>query len=268
MKTITLKKRSASLMAGLLALVLVGGTWAYYHNEGSLENKLRTKAPGGEQLVEEFTPEIEWEVGTEITKKASVENKSEVDLVVRVKMNEVWTLADGTTVAQNSKDDTNFIDGKGQVDPADGSTTGDGSVVTKKTTSTNWVYNSADGYWYYNAILTAGASTDNFLESITLDSATDMGLKGTIKYYTTMATRPGTDVPTGNPATGWATLTGDMPAGTTFSRSVSSVDAAKAGYAGADYSLFLTYETYQATTDAIDEATTTGGWSSTLTPTS
>ena len=268
---ITIKKRSLSVVAGVLSLVLIGGAWAYYHNEASLENKLSTKTPGGEQLVEEFTPQDNWQPGDTVNKKAGVENKGEVPLIVRVKMNEVWSLADGSTTVANNSKDANFVDGLGQDIADDGLTTGDGSVVAKNMTlGTSWTYNPADGYWYYNSVLASGANTGNFLTSITLDAGTDMGLKGIIKYYTKAPTRPADDQTSTNAAdadTKWVVLTGDMPTGTTFSRSVSSVDAAKAGYAGADYSLFITYETYQATSDAIDEATTTGNWDEDFVPT-
>ena len=270
MKKITIKKRSASIIAGLLALALIGGTLAYYNSTGTLENKLSTKAPGGEQLVEQFTPDDDWTPGEKVTKLASIENKGKVPLVVRVKMNEVWTLADGTTKVNNASTSTTFSAGSGQLNATDGLTAGDGSVVIKSGIHADWVLDE-DGYWYYNTILAAEATSPNILDGITLNAATDMGLKGTVKYYTKATTRPADDQTSTNVAdadTKWVPLTGDMPTGTTFSRSVSSIDATNAGYAGADYSLFITYETYQATAEAIAEAKTAAGgaWDATKTP--
>ena len=269
MKKITLKKRSASVIAGILALVLIGGTWAYYNSTGSLENKLSTKTPGGEELVEQFTPENDWQVGQTVDKLAGIENKGEVDLIVRVKMNEIWTLADdaATTVTHSSLSDSNFIDGEGQDDEEDGLTNADGSVVTKDVDFTGWTFNATDGYWYYDEVLKAGDDTGNFLKSITLFEDTDMGKKAPIKYYTKATTKPGDDEIGTDADNEWVELTGDMPAGTTFSRSVSSVDKDKPGYAGAEYSLFIVYETYQATEEAITEATTNGDWDPATTPT-
>ena len=264
MKKITLKKRSASIMAGVLALTLIGGTLAYYQSSDTLENKLSTKAPGGEQLVEQFTPKDDWTPGQKVTKKAELENKSEIPLLVRVKMHEEWTLANGTKITTQSTA-ASFRTGNGQVSATDGLTTGDGSVVIKEMTNSSWVYN-ADGYWYYNAVLAAGAGT-SFLESITLNSTTDMGAKGEIQYYTKKAApRPADTAIGGDDATQWVVIpsTG-APAGTTFMRSVSSVDSTKPGYAGAKYSLFITYETYQATPAARAEAVA-GGWNSGATP--
>ena len=268
MRKITLKKRSASIMAGVLALTLIGGTLAYYQSSGVLENKLSTKTPGGEQMVEQFTPEDDWTPGQKITKKASVENKGEVPLLVRVKMEEVWTLADGTKVEKNSKDDAAFVSGAGQVNATDGLTAGDGSVVIKEMTGASWVKSATDGYWYHSAILAPNVNTGDFLSSITLNSATDMGLKGTAKYYTKMATKPADNVMNADPTLGWALFTDEVPDGATFSRSVSSVDGTKAGYAGATYSLYITYETYQATPEARAEAvaTTGGNWDNSRTP--
>ena len=263
---ITIKKRSASIIAGLLAIVLIGGTLAYYNSTGTLENKLSTKKPGGEQLVEQFTPKDNWALGEKVTKIASIENKGEIPLIVRVKMNEVWTLADGTTKVNNASTSATFTAGSGQLNATDGLTAGDGSVVIKNGIGTNWVYD-ADGYWYYNAVLAAGATSQNLLDGITLNSVADMGLKGTIQYYTTKAAPKPADNAIGtNAATQWVIMpAAGMPAGTTFSRSVSSVDATKAGYAGASYSLFITYETYQATAAAVTEAKA-NGWHATKTP--
>ena len=261
MKKITLKKRSASVMAGLLALVLVGGTWAYYNSTGSLDNKLSTKMPGGEQLVEQFTPEDDWTPGQEVTKAAGIENKSDVDLIVRVKMEEMWTLVNGEELSHKSGD-ANFVTGDGQLIDDDGKTEDDKSVVAKNMDLTNWTY-GGNGWWYYtgtDGILAAnGGVSGDFLKSITLAANADMGKKGTIKYYTEMPSRPMTEVPTGDPETGWAVWPGtEMPATATFSRSESSVDQTLAGYAGADYSLKITYETYQATPEAAAEAISKG----------
>ena len=163
-------------------------------------------------------------------------------------------------------DQAKFIEGSGQLVAADGLTAGDGSVVTKEMDTTKWIYSAVDGYWYYNAVLASGVETDPFLKSITLNAATDMGVKGTSKYYTEKATRPDNDEIGTDPTTEWVPMPASgMPATTTFSRSVSSLEQGKTGYAGSDYSLFITYETYQATDAARDEAIA-GGWDSTNTP--
>ena len=99
MKKIQLKKRTASVLAGVLSLALIGGSWAYYNNTASLENNLSTKMPGGEQLIEEFTPEDDWNPGEKVTKVASVENDGDMPLLVRVKLDETWTVDGGATVS-------------------------------------------------------------------------------------------------------------------------------------------------------------------------
>ena len=265
MKKITLKKRSASVMAGLLALVLVGGTWAYYSSNGSLENKLSTKMPGGDQLVEQFTPEDDWSPGQKIDKVAGIENKGDVDLLVRVKMDEKWTLAGSLGVRMHNSADASFVTGNGQVSATDGLTLSDGSVVAKEMDITNWNY-GGDGYWYYKTPLVAGTgATGDFLKSITLASDADMGQKGMAKYYTKATVKPEDDEIGTDADSEWVAmpLTG-MPEGTTFSRSVSSVDQTLAGYAGASYSLTIYYETYQATTEAR-AAAVAAGWNGSAT---
>jgi len=274
MKKFQVKKRSLSVIAGVLSLVLIGGAWAYYSSTGTLDNKLSTKMPGGEQLVEEFTPDTDWNPGETVKKVAAVENSGTMPLVVRIKLSEEWTVVGGAKVSNDSyasgvaADQASFVAGTGQLVATDGLTVGDGSVVTKALPNgSDWVYSDADGYWYYNAVLAAGASTPNFLASITLNAATDMGVKGTAMYYTKAAIKPENDEIGSDEDSEWVLFTDEVPEGATFSRSVSSLESGQSGYAGSDYSLFITYETYQANEEAIEEATTTGGWDEDYTPT-
>ena len=278
MKKLQLKKRFAAVLAGTLSLALVGSIWAYYHAENKLENKLKTKQYGGEQLVEKFTPDEDWNPGETVTKEASIENTGDAPLFVRVKLNEKWTRNDLDFITLDSGDgideftNANFIAGSGQLDATDGATAGDGSVVVKTLGSSKWVYSTADGYWYYSEVLQpvgeTGDKTDLFLRSITLATDADMGLTEEIKYYTSLEEQPENNNITDDPETGWVVFTGAVPDGATYSRSVSDIKTGFAGYTGADYSLLITYETYQATTEARGEAVNPAGgkWDPAKTP--
>ena len=278
MKNEQLKRSSLLAIIAILSIAITGGIWAYYHGESALKNELKTKKYGGEQMVEKFTPNYNWELGELVTKEVSVENTGTAKLFVRMKLEEKWAHNDVDFITLDSKNgngklsNAHFIAGSGQVDATDGTTIDDGSVVKKTLGSNKWVYSETDGYWYYNETLQpvgeAGSKTELFLKSITLTNDTDMGFLEEVKYYTLMKSPPANDAISDNAANGWKIFTGLIPRGTTYSRSVSDIKSGLAGYADASYSLFITYETYQATPEARVEAlsSTGGNWDETKTP--
>ena len=278
MKKTQLKKRPWAIIVGALSLAMIGGILAYYSSTSSIENKLATKKYGGEQIIEKFTPKNDWELGESVTKEVAVENTGEANLFVRVKLDEKWARGNDNFITLNSKDgdgkftNANFVAGSGQVNPLDGTTTGDGSVVTKTLESNKWVYSDVDGYWYYNAVLKpagqTGSKTELFLKNLTLAYDTDMGLLEEKKYYTTMEDAPANNILSDDESQGWKVFTGAVPSGATYSRSISDTKAGYVGYAGADYSLIITYETYQATAEARAEAISSEGgkWDDSKTP--
>lgn len=266
------KRKIIAFLCSVAAIAMVVGSWAYYTSTNAIENKLQTSQFGNE-LVEKFTPITDWQPGSAVTKEVGVENTGDYDLFVRVKMSETWTAAGGATVtvASNATGTPNpFLPADAntsrQLSATDGLIAGDGSVVYKKlSASANWYYNQGDGYWYYMPKLTkqVGATptaTGTLLESITLCGNTDMGIYTETKYYTTAATRPANTAIGSNPATQWVVYTGAVPAGTTFTRSVSKVNSATPGYSGASYVLTITSETLQATKEAFQG---TAAWNTT-----
>ena len=278
MKRGQLKKRYLAFIAGVLSLAIVGAIWAYYHSESSIDNRLSTKKYGGEQMIEKFTPDEDWELGETVTKEVLLENTGEMALLVRVKLDERWEREGNSFITLNSTDDVgklsnaHFVAGSGQVSAVDGTTNGDGSVVTKNLGSNKWVYSPIDGYWYYDEILQpagqVGDKTELFLQSITLNRETDMGVLEETRYYTTMKDKPANDEITKEAATGWATFIGPVPKGATYSRSISNMKPGYEGYADANYSLVVTYETYQATPEAYAEVISAAGanWDAAKTP--
>ena len=278
MKKTQFRKRRLAVIIGALSLAMIGGVLAYYSSTSSIENKLSTKKYGGEQIIEKFTPKNDWELGESVTKEVAVENTGEANLFVRVKLDEKWVRGNDSFITLNSKNgdgkfaNANFVAGSGQVNPLDGTTMGDGSVVTKTLESNKWVYSDVDGYWYYNAVLKpagqTGSKTELFLKNLILAYDTDMGLLEEKKYYTTMEEAPANNILSDDESQGWKIFTGPVPSGATYSRSVSDTKTGYEGYAGADYSLIITYETYQATAEARAEAISSEGgkWDDSKTP--
>lgn len=255
------RKTKVWLATGLLALAVVGCTWAYFTSTSHIDNRLSTKAYGN-TITEKFTPRDDWQPGQEVEKVFAVKNTGDSTLVVRVKMDESWakggtppfkTLSSTATDSAEQKKIFNVHQG----DKTDGLVAADATVVDKELDTTKWVFH--DGYWYYKSLLTAGNETPALLNSITLDKDADMG-----KYTVTSYYHEGTAAPTFEPGDadddhtatgGWAEFTGAVPkpadGKTIFIRTVSKLDSAAAGYAGADYTLTITAETCQATQDAV-----------------
>ena len=250
------RKTKVWLATGLLALTVVGCTWAYFTSTSHIDNRLSTKAYGN-TITEKFTPRDDWQPGQKVEKVFAVKNTGDSTLVVRVKMDESWARGSTNLKTLSSVTDRAKIFTPNQPSPVDGLVVADATVVTKELDTANWVFH--DGYWYYKSLLTAGNETPALLNSITLDKDADMG-----KYTVTSYYHEGTAAPTfepggtgddHSPTGGWAEFTGAVPkpadGKTIFIRTVSKLDSAAAGYAGADYTLTITAETCQATQDAV-----------------
>jgi len=245
------KKRIVVFLAGLAALALVVGVWAYYSAVHTISNGLKTATyeKYGSELVEKFTPEIDWKAGQTVAKEVEVKNTGDGDLYVRVKLDETWTFADGSNKPQ-------FVMGSDVADffPADSSEgVENGSVVYKEIVNdTKWIFDDASGYWYYKTKLLSGNSTDLLLKSITL--AQDTNLEGDytiVKYYTEADTQPNADNIGSDAETQWKVYTGIVPDGAKHVRSVSAMDDVE--YAGASYVLTITSDVVQATNDVLTE---------------
>lgn len=250
------RKTKVWLATGLLALTVVGCTWAYFTSTSHIDNRLSTKEYGN-TITEKFTPRDDWQPGQKVEKVFAVKNTGDSTLVVRVKMEESWARGSTNLNTLSSVTDRAKIFTPKQPSAVDGSVANDDTVVAKELNTANWVFH--DGYWYYKSLLTAGNETPALLNSITLDKNADMG-----KYIVTSYYHEGTAAPTfepggtgdnHTPTGGWKEFTGAVPkpaAGKTiFIRTVSKLDPTATGYAGADYTLTITAETCQATLDAV-----------------
>lgn len=194
------KKAFAGL--GLGALVLVGGTLAYYNETVSLDNPLST-GKYENQLVEEFTPPTEnLKPGQSWDKVVGAENTGDYPVLVRVKMKEEWVRknrANGEPAYKTIESDSTLFN-KGtynatkgtfdaaQVDDKDGLTpAGDGTVVYKNVlTNGDWV-NGSDGYWYWNGVLEAKGSskskTSSLMDKLVMAEDIDLGAYESKEMY-------------------------------------------------------------------------------------
>lgn len=247
------KNKKIAGVAGLAAIMVIGGTFAYFNQTMTVTNPFDT-GKYDTNVTEDFKPEDgdNWEPGAEVNKDVTVKNTGDYDVLVRVKLTEKWvnkTTRD--TVAENT---TGLKGNASQVDATDGLTEGDYSVVEKTLDKNNWVYNDADGYWYYKTNLAAKTDTGKFLDAVKLLENADMGKYEVKNYYTTSESKPAETSIGTDPKTQWVLYTGNVPEDAKHSMAVTTLDPNASGYADSDYTLTITAQTVQATDAAMKDA--------------
>lgn len=251
-------------IAGIGALALTGGTFAYFSQTSAIDNPFDT-AKYGSVVYEDFKPQDgdDWQPGAEVNKDLYVKNTGDRDVVVRVKFEDIWSRkvqnadANGTAEVFKRLDSTNSM-AVFQADPYDGETDADQSVVHKYFENEDgWTALQADGYYYYKTKLAAGADTGKFLDSVRLDAETDMGKMMTQYYYTMKKDMPEI-IP--EKMEGWIKDGAPQPASASqitvpdeakWTTAITQPEEGKLGYSDADYVLRITVETVQATDQAV-----------------
>ena len=166
-----IKKKPLIFLAILLAIGIVGATFAYYYTEVAIPNqfKVMTYDVG---IEEEFYNDFG-------TKKVSFVNNEEngVPVLLRMHYNESWVKTieeDGETIEKYLN--TNLSQGYGE-------------SVTKNWTAdfeNSFVYNNQDGWYYYTKVLNGGEAVQ-ILESIEKNSHVPTSYNGyTYKLTFTM----------------------------------------------------------------------------------
>lgn len=84
-----MKKRAALGLAGLAAVAAIGGTWAYWNQNLSVDNNFQA-GNFDSDIYEEFTPEENWLPGEKVDKLVKVTNSGNVDMAVMVKLTQRW----------------------------------------------------------------------------------------------------------------------------------------------------------------------------------
>lgn len=277
-------------LAAVLGVAVVGGTFAYFNQTLTAENIFDTGTYDTE-LVEKFKPTDgeNWEPGTNVNKDVTVKNTGSLPVVVRVKFEEEWVNKDSgealcridTTVNKDKlalgtpSDASNKFENVYQSDDGDGKTgiDVDDSVVFKQMIPDGgWVYNPADGYYYYTKKLAGTQKADDgteiidettkLLDGVTLAENADMGAFREMKFYAVTEERPE------DGSEDWIEFekNGDAYVSTkemselvkaeggfiTYMKSVTELQSPElGGYSNADYTLTVTAQTVQATDGAV-----------------
>lgn len=285
------KKMAA--VAGLGALALVGGSFAYYFESGSLDNPLST-GKYNTQLVEDFTPPTEdMKPGVNWDKVVSAQNTGDYPVLVRIKMDEKWVRKGETdpykelhsiedydkfnTVYEKDGTYPSMTVTADQVDDNDGDTPEEDKTVVYKNILTNdgWV-DGGDGWWYWNGVLEKKGSgkdtTTELMKGLVMATNIDLGEYNTSEYYVILDKD---ETPDDNTAWTDAASIEDtnedgvkdvrditIPEGKKlFRKSESELNTEAQGYADSNYTLTITSEFVQATKDAVEENWGTGALS-------
>ena len=243
--------KKIAAVAGLAAMMAVGGTFAYFNQKLTVVNPFDT-GKYDSVMTEDFKPAEgeNWEPGTVVNKDITVKNTGNYDVLVRVKFDETWVNKDNTDW---KKTNLNMDDTTKQDNTSDGLIEKDGSVVKKTLNKDNWVY--SDGYWYYKSNLAAGTDTGVFLDAVQLLEDADMGRYTVTNYYTKAEAKPAeTEIgeSDADADTKWVVYTDAMPKDAVHTMSITSQDTTAPGYGNADYTLTITAETVQATKAAME----------------
>ena len=242
-------KRKAPLLgiAVLLLVAFVGGTFAYFSQTSTAENYL-TALKYDSTITEAFTPPADgaFAPGVQINKKVGVTNTGDVPMFVRITYDEYWTAFNGepsTYPAVNllaeyaDKDSSNLYDNDITR-----------SYVQKYTSSSDWMFNDVDGYYYYDTIVIPDGSTTPFIDYIMLNNSLNTSTTTyTINYFN------GTSI---------VAMTGVLPAnldsqkttiiGTTGNYLVNVISNVTSGAPEGNYRLVFTTETVQAIPDGLN----------------
>lgn len=207
--------------AGLAALALVGGTFAYFNESLTIDNPLNTGKYDA-VMYEDFTPPADdMNPGTHWDKQVGAQNTGDYPVLVRVKMDETWTRkgaggetyktlnSDSGTGTTNDlfRDTGNYkggiftasqysvedhaISAKGDTDGEvpDGNTGNvDHTVIYKNILDqtadpdSKWI-DGGDGYWYWNGVLEQNDKTDLLLDGLVMATNIDLGDYDPVEYY-------------------------------------------------------------------------------------
>ena len=180
------KKIITLLVAGILTVGIVGGTFAWFTSNDSVTNKFSTastKEPTNPDAGIEIEEEIKDEdgdgkydddvfPGMTMDKEVTVNSTANYEQFLRVKITKVWKVGDKEVKYYKEKDDgrieyyseSEYEDGAKELDYGKIKLNLNNVSDSKGNT---WTDIKSDGYYYYNQILEPEATTEALLKSVT-----------------------------------------------------------------------------------------------------
>lgn len=230
-----MKKKAALGLAGLAAVAAIGGTWAYWNQNLSVDNEFKA-GNFDSDIVEEFKPETDWLPGETVEKVVSVKNSGNVDMAVMAKITQKW---DGENLTLQAVDGTEYAaEVQWGENVAAFAAPGVADVAApmgiEKTVDSfadaadTWVLadikeqedGSMDLYFIYSGIVEEAGETPALLTSVTMNPLIQSGVTSKVYY------------PDGK-----------------FEAEINYLDS----YEGAQYTMTINAKTVQATFDAVKD---------------
>lgn len=272
-------------LAGVAAVTVVGGTFAYYNATQTFQNPFNTNHYGT-SATEKFNPGDgdDWKPGADVPKTVKATNTGTSDVWVRVSFNEIWTLEDERTIDWNSGEsgffeipadlkasNSKYQDHDGTNEPSsvvikhfvDENIITDKNELTPTVAATGkWYFEG--GYYYYTDTLAPTDFTNELLKSVQLHKDTDMGLFVDSTYFAVVNKNdkePEFDksneklwhkVDEGQLADALKEYADQKVDIYTYKENELSSDQKLHGYANSDYELDITVDFVQATADAAE----------------
>ena len=145
-----MKRRPTIAIGAIFAIIaIVGATWAISQDLATINNNL---AAAGYQttFTEEFSSPANWITCQTVPKIITVTNNSDVDVAVRIKLDEDWIAVDGTTHL-----------------PLASAASGFTMALINFTSNSGWTQDGA--YYVYDTDLAPNATTSSLMTGVTLN---------------------------------------------------------------------------------------------------
>jgi len=175
---VTYKKNKAPIIAlvAVIALGIIGATFAYFQSTDTFTNQFQTK-PYQMQVVETFNSPTDWVPGTTTNKTVVATNKGDVNAAVRVHFIESWVDANNQSLPLQTGGQSAAI------------------INYHSGYATNWTSATESGttYYYYKRALAKNQSTTALIDSVTFNpnvtiSTTDNCVDDNVNHTRTCTT--------------------------------------------------------------------------------
>lgn len=155
-------KKSLVALVALLVVGVVGSTFAYFTTTKTFKNEFATE--GYKTSVSEtFDSPKDWTPGTTTSKVVTATNEGDVEVAVRVKLEEAWS--NGLALTQTTDGETWNV------------------AVINFANEDKWELKN--GYYYYKEVLAKGESTLPLFTSVTYNDKMTAELAGIVCTETT-----------------------------------------------------------------------------------
>ena len=153
-------KNKKVLLTIILLMIgaIVSYTFSYFSDSTDLLNVFKTNKYKTE-VIENFVSPDNWLPGNTVNKIVYVDNTGDVDVAVRVKIEEEWIASDGTKLS--------------------GIQNGNKAALIN---FPNYDWTKIDDYYYYKYKLLGHSKTSNFIDTVTFNSKIEAD-SGCIKEY-------------------------------------------------------------------------------------